>query len=194
MKKLSKITIGLIIVTSICSCSKGTKTTKEKFVEKIGNIDFKDNYKKAKLTYVNSEITKGTNIEPEKKGLKCSGIYVKENGSWANGSDKNDIKADSQFMYFLNYVHLSCFDEFFFEDTLSDTEVKYYVNPFSLDWTYKSEDKDHGYKSSQEIHECYEWDNYGYVTYFLHEEEYKESYSNNEIHSSRYTKIIVVYN
>ena len=189
MKVLSKGIIGVVALFSLCSCGKGTKVSIEKFIEKVEEIDSNDSYKQAKFTYVLSV----TFADGKKENRQYAGIYVKENGSWASGSDKNDIKADSQFMYLLNYVHLSCFDEFFYEDTLSDTEVKYYVNPFSLDWTYKSEDKDHGYKSSQEIHECYEWDDYGYVTYFLHEEEYKVSDSNNEMHSSRYTKIRVVY-
>ena len=198
MKVLSKITLGVVSIFSLCSCDgRGSKTTKEKFINELNDLKTNDSYKKAELTYITiSKTGYGDKLGKEKK--THSGIYFKnEYGEWVSSYETFDEMADSAFKRALN----STVDKFAPSTDDSDysnpdgaikDKETYYINPlgykYSLDMDLSSYTTG---MPNQHHYDYYEWNDYGYLTYSEGRTEYIYRNDKSYVKTERYTMKIV---
>ena len=77
MKALSKITLGVVSILSLCSSGgKGSKVTREKFFEKVNELKTDVPYKKAKITCIETNVD-GKGKEVDKVKNTYSAIFEK---------------------------------------------------------------------------------------------------------------------
>ena len=107
MKILSKTTLGIITILSICSCSKGTKTTREKFLEKANEIDPNCPYKKAEVTFLYTFSSKDPKDEKQNEKKKYIGSFIKDSdGKWKAENQNNNSYAQNIFFEYVGYGYL----------------------------------------------------------------------------------------
>ena len=144
MKALPKITLGVVAILSLCSCGKGSKTTKEKFFEKANAIESTKDYKKARIS--GTLIEENTeNSETKKTKENLIGTFTKDEwGSWAVDDEKNVGMAKEIFDFAIsNYI-----TDFSGKSGLTSNDStfteKYYLRPFGYELTYKESDDYYG--------------------------------------------------
>lgn len=164
MKILSKITLGVVSIFSLCSCGKGRETTREKFIEKVNEIDTNCPYRRAKLVYTKTT-KRGTDKDPREDETTYTCVYQKNNsGEWEYSKSKND-EMDNIFRSILDtirpYNAINRFDE------MENKKEKYYIKPFGYEIS-----GDTDYSS---MYGYYKWDDYGFITYGEAKTEYKST-------------------
>lgn len=140
MKTLPKITLGVVAILSLCSCGKGSKTTKEKFFEKANAIESTKEYKKARIS--GTLIEENTeNSETKKTKENLIGTFTKDEwGSWDVDDEKISEMSKEMFGYAIrNYITDYSGISGLASDDSTFTE-KYYLRPFGYELTYKESD------------------------------------------------------
>ncbi len=165
MKLLQKITLGTVTLLSLCSCGKGTKTTEEDFLEKVNAIEENDPYTEAEMIYYFTSSIKEAGKDKVVEDNRYTASFAKKKGNWVNDriySDKeavtwfNSCVVDSSPAQFVN-LDMNGF-------VLDRNDVKYYVDPFGVEYEYKRESNFFGIKYVSSFYLYYEWDQYGYIT------------------------------
>ena len=190
MKVLSKGIIGVVALFSLWSCGKGTKVSKEKFIEKAEEINSNDSYKQAKFTYVLS----ATFADGKKENRKYASIYVKENGSWVSGSDKNDAEADSLYYFYFDKLDPNSIESSVrFDSNLQNEKETYYIRPFAYEYSYEATTVNTRTEIvKQNYYTYYEWDDYGYLTYLEIKDDQKDINAKSTVRAS-ILKIKITY-
>ena len=165
MKVVSKVTLGVVSLFSLCSCrGRGTKATKEEFIQAVKEIKTEDKISKAKLTS-NEVKTTGVGSSEIKVTNKSEGEYKKNSsGEWEAASSKNDKTADLMFITIYTSVdpkgYTSSINEAFASNSDGFKET-FYIKPLGYDVSYTND-----YYGNQTITQdnYFEWNNYGYLT------------------------------
>ncbi len=157
MKILSKVTIGVVAVLSLCSCDrKGTKTTKEKFIEKLSDIKTRDSIKSAKVTYTYS-YSANSHGDTTKGKKTYFGTYENyQNGHWDKNED-NDIEVDGIFENMQQWKPESVLENDY--PYVTNVKETFYIKPLGYEVTSNDTDRDGSYYT------YYEWDEYGFLVY-----------------------------
>ena len=200
MKVLSKVAIGIVTVLSLCSCEKGTKTSRTKFYTRLGESHFeeKDSYKKARVNCIITYI-KGYAPDLEKTKTKSTGYYLKdEDNNWITGSDTNGADADLMFFNSIRTLHLSVFDEADIKSSAfinpdDEPEEYYYIKPFGYELKHSSENYYSYIAAMLNSHYFYQWNDYGYVTLIDTTRENISNESGKEYTDSQIIKVKITY-
>ena len=157
MKVLSKVTIGVVAILSLCSCNrKGTKTTKEKFIEKLSDIKTKDSFKSAKVTYTYSYSTNSHGDITKVKKTYFGTYENYQNGLWDKNED-NDVEADYMFENMQQWKPGTIVENDY--PYVTNVKEKFYIKPYGCEITANSKERDASYYT------YYEWDDYGFLVY-----------------------------
>ena len=165
MKILSKITIGVISVFSLCSC-KRTIVTKEEFVQAVKELKTDDSFADAKLSFREVKTT-GIGSSEIKVTNHIEGEFKKNSsGEWIAASDKNDMSADLLFIYTNKSINPQSYIYSIIDPSASETDSvveAYYIKPLAYKVVY---DIDYTANGDQNLNQenYYEWNDYGYLT------------------------------
>ena len=165
MKALSKITYGFVAILSLCSCGKGTKTTREKFLEKANGIEQNDPYNEAEIIYYyNSSVKEAGKDKVVEENRYTASFRKNKYGKWSfnRPSDKKAVDWFTSNVVDLGPAKFVNEDLNLFISELDD--VVYYLDPYGVE--YKDENKwdFFGIKYFSSVYLYFEWDEYGYLT------------------------------
>lgn len=189
MKVLSKITLGVVSLFSLCSCGgRGREATKEEFAEEANKIKTEDKISKAKLTYKQVKTTVVGSSEI-KTTNKSKGEYKKNPfGEWEAASSNNDVTADLLFIIMNRSTDPKGYISSINETSASNTDgfkETFYIKPFGYEVSYTM---DYSSDGNQIINQdnYYEWNDYGYLTCMSGTATVKEKASNKTVEETKF--------
>ena len=189
MKVLSKITLGVVALFSLCSCGgRGKEATKEEFVEEVNKIKTKDKVFEAKLTYKQVKTTVVGSSEI-KETNKSKGEYKKNPyGEWEAASSNNDATADLLFIIMSRSMDPKGYISSINETSASnedDFKETFYIKPLGYEVSYTM---DYTSDGNQIINQdnYYEWNDYGYFTCMSGTETIKDKATNKTVQEIKF--------
>ena len=166
MRNVSKLCLCCIGILSFSACDKGSKVSREKFIEKAKTIEKENNFATATLDCKQTIFDGRETTEPINKT-----VHLKKNST--NEWEITDLEKDeameeitSQIFTKLNLTRR--ISGGFYETEYEDE--KFYIKPFGYEHTTKSDFlyKDEKWYNSNYVY--YEWNDFGYITRYESEE------------------------